>query len=156
MDALPNGAHIKGDNASQVTEKPLTPFSGAEANEELKSNCNFFVSQCRIRIEMAFERLVDKWRIPKTPLCVRLKNAGKAFRACALLHNHCINEGEYTPMIETTDTDRCLAEHPHLDMTVTRQSGTSFTRDDSAEEVADRHLGRPPRNSQQNYNDNQE
>ena len=81
VNALPNGACIIGDNAHPVSEKLLTPFSCDEAHEEMKSNCNFFVSQCRIGIEMAFGRLVNKWRILKTPLHVRLKNAGEVFMA---------------------------------------------------------------------------
>ena len=137
VDGLPNGACIIGDNAYPVSEKLLTPFSGAEAHEELKSNYNFFVSQCRIRIEMAFGRLVNKWRILQTPLHVGLKNTGKVFVACASLHNFCVNEGEHVPAIEPSKTEQHSAEHLHSNRSATRQTGTLCTRDNAANEVAD-------------------
>ena len=43
VDALPTGACIIGDNAHPVSEKLLMPFSGTEAHDEMKWNCNFFV-----------------------------------------------------------------------------------------------------------------
>eukprot|EP00644_Phytophthora_capsici_P019370 jgi/Phyca11/133397/e_gw1.442.3.1 len=57
-----------------------------------RDNYNFYLSQCRIRIEMAFGLLVNKWRILKKPLCVRLKNAPHIIHACMRLHNFCINQ----------------------------------------------------------------
>lgn len=149
-DALPTGACAIGFNAHLVSEKLLMPFSGAEAHEELKSNYIFFLSQCRIRIEMAFGRLINKWRILKTPLHVRLKNARKVFMACALLHNFCINEGEHIPIVEPSQMEQYTAECLNSDRSATRQSGTSCTRDNLANEVADGHLGGPPSNSQRN------
>ena len=154
VDALPTGAHITGDNVCPVSEKLLTLFSGAEAHEEMKLNHDFFVSQCRIRIEMAFGRLVDKWRILKMPLHIGLKNAGKVFMGCALLHNFCINEGECIPIVKPSEMEQHSAECLHSDRSTTRQSGTSHATDNLANEVADGHLGRLPRNLQRNTNTN--
>jgi DDE superfamily endonuclease len=53
---------------------------------------NFHVSQLRIRIEMAFALLCGKWAILRKPLQVKLKNTGKIFMCCAILHNFVINE----------------------------------------------------------------
>ena len=46
----------------------LIPFSGAQLNSETKRAFNFYLSQLRIRIEMAFGLLVNKWRIFKSPM----------------------------------------------------------------------------------------
>ena len=54
----------------------------------------YHLSQFRIRIEMCFGRFVSKWRILKTPLCVKLRNATRIIYACTRLHNYCINEGD--------------------------------------------------------------
>jgi len=51
----------------------------------------------RIRIEMAFGRLVSKWRVLKSPLNVALKNATRMIYYGTILHNFCINEGDIVP-----------------------------------------------------------
>ena len=53
---------------------------------------NFYASQCRIRIEMAFGLLKQKWGILQSPLKVKLKNVKRIVLATACLHNFCINE----------------------------------------------------------------
>ena len=111
-------------------------FQGLKHMRNLNQTTIFFVSQCRITIEVAFGRSVNKWRILKTPLHVRLKNAGKVFMACALLHDFCVNEGECIPIVEPSETDQHSAKHLHSDKSITRQSGTSHARDNSAGEVA--------------------
>jgi DDE superfamily endonuclease len=63
MDDLPNGYYLIGDNAFTLSNKMLIPFSGAQRNEEHKRTYNFYLSQLRIRIEMAFGRMTTKWRI---------------------------------------------------------------------------------------------
>ena len=83
-----------GDNAYTPSEHVLVPFSGADKTDPLKDTYNFHLSQVRIRIEMAFGRLVSKWRILKTPLCVKVRNATRIIYCCTRLHNFCINEGD--------------------------------------------------------------
>jgi hypothetical protein len=55
-------------------------------------NWNFYASQCRIRIEMAFGLMKQKWGILQSPLRVQLKNVQRIVIAVAHLHNYCINE----------------------------------------------------------------
>ena len=67
-------------------------FAGDQRGDSCKDAYNFFLSQIRIQIEMAFGLLCNKWRILQRPLQVRLKSAGKVFICCARLHNLVINE----------------------------------------------------------------
>jgi hypothetical protein len=53
---------------------------------------NFFLSQWRIRIEMAFGRLLTKWQIVCSALEVPLAQCGIVFKACCHLHNFIIGE----------------------------------------------------------------
>jgi DDE superfamily endonuclease len=53
---------------------------------------NFYISQMRTRIEMAFGQLTTKWRILNSPLNIKIRNIGKIFLSLIRLHNHCINE----------------------------------------------------------------
>ena len=55
-------------------------------------NFNFFASQLRIRIEMAFGLMVKKWGILARPLTIKLKNVKRLMIAIARLHNYCIDE----------------------------------------------------------------
>jgi hypothetical protein len=60
---LPLGKYIIGDNAYVCSEHLLTPFAGAERQERKHDNYNFYVSQLRIRIEMTFGWMTEKWQI---------------------------------------------------------------------------------------------
>ena len=79
VQRLPLGKYIIGDNAYVCTEHLLTPFSGEEKNQVEKDAYNFFISQLRTRIEMAYGHFVNKWGVFKKPLQVKLKHAGKFF-----------------------------------------------------------------------------
>jgi hypothetical protein len=52
------------DNAFTLSNKMLIPFSGAQWNEEHKNTYNYYHSELRIGIEMAFGRLTTN-----RPLC---------------------------------------------------------------------------------------
>jgi DDE superfamily endonuclease len=92
VNNLPVGYYVIGDNAYICLEHLLTSFSGDNRNDRTKDAYNFFVSQLRIRIEMAFGLLTTKWRILRQPLQIRVKNVGIIFMAITRLHNYCINE----------------------------------------------------------------
>jgi DDE superfamily endonuclease len=94
INNLPIGHYVIGDNAYVCSEKLLTPYSGDSKNDKTKDTYNFYVSQLRMRIEMAFGLLTAKWRILRSPLQVRVKNIGKLFVSITRLHNFCINERE--------------------------------------------------------------
>ena len=66
--------------------------TGEYKSDSRKDTYNFFLSQLRIRIEMAFGMLTSKFQILKKPLQVKIRNAGKVFLVCARLHNFIINE----------------------------------------------------------------
>ena len=93
LDELPPGFFIGGDNAYQLMNQLLIPFSGADARDIDNDAFNFFLSQLRIRIEMAFGRLTCKWRIFRADL--PSMNGGSKnsmiMRVGARLHNYVIN-----------------------------------------------------------------
>ena len=93
IEKLPLGKYVVGDNAYVCTEHLLTPFPGDQKKEPAKDAYNFYLSQVRIRIEMTFGQFVNKWRIFKRPLQLRLKNVGKVLLCATRLHNFCVNEG---------------------------------------------------------------
>ena len=81
-----------GDCAYSATEHLVPIFGGAQALVRRHDNFNFFVSQLRIRIEMAFGLMVKKWAILQRPLTIQMGNIKHLIVAIARLHNFCINE----------------------------------------------------------------
>ena len=63
LKALLEQYFILGDNAYPLYCKILVLFSGSEYYAEHNRTFNFYLSQLRIRIEMAFGRLTTKWKI---------------------------------------------------------------------------------------------
>ena len=92
IENLPGLFCAIGDCAYTPTEHLVPIFGGPQANITANSNFNFYASQCRIRIEMAFGLMVQKWGILKKPLTCKLTNVWKVVVAIAKLHNFCINE----------------------------------------------------------------
>ena len=89
---LPTGMYLVGDAAYQISEVVLVPFTGSQRDDPGKDAFNFFLSQLRIRIEMAFGLLQTKWSVLKKPLQVNLHTAARTIEACARLHNFCLRE----------------------------------------------------------------
>jgi hypothetical protein len=81
-----------GDCAYVATEHLVPIFGGAQALIARNDNFNFFASQLRIRIEMAFGLMVKKWGILQRPLTHSLKNIKYIICTIGILHNFCINE----------------------------------------------------------------
>ena len=90
LEALPNENFIGGDNAYPISQKVLIPFSGSEALDDDNLTYNFYFSQLRIRIEMAFGRFTTKWRILRSTMNNSLAKTAKVIDVCAKLHNFCI------------------------------------------------------------------
>ena len=88
---VPPGYYLIGDAAYTVGESLLTPFTGGHRNDPIKDAYNFFLSQLRIRIEMAFGLLTNKWRVLNAPLQTSLARSSDILMACARLHNYCID-----------------------------------------------------------------
>lgn len=59
---LPTGLYMLGDAAYTLSEHLLIPFTGSQRDNPDNDAFNYHLSQLRIRIEMAFGRLVNKFR----------------------------------------------------------------------------------------------
>jgi hypothetical protein len=92
IENLPGLFCAIGDCAYQPTEHLVPIFGGPQANVAANSNFNFYASQCRIRIEMAFGMMSQKWGILKRPLTCKLSHVKDVVLCIAKLHNYCINE----------------------------------------------------------------
>lgn len=92
IEKLPGVFCAIGDCAYTPTEHLVPIYGGSLATVPANSNFNFYASQCRIRIEMAFGLMVQKWGILKRPLTCRLDNVWRVVVCIARLHNFCINE----------------------------------------------------------------
>ncbi|ETP34447.1 hypothetical protein F442_17237 [Phytophthora nicotianae P10297] len=89
---LPVGFYLVGDNAYPLSDSLLVPFNKLELKSRKHSDFNFYLNQLRIRIEMAFGLLVNKWGIFKRSLVVDFVNVKKVIKTCMKLPNFCIDE----------------------------------------------------------------
>ena len=120
---LPPGLFIVGDAAYSLSDKVLIPFTGSQADVKENDTFNFYLSQVRIRIEMAFGLLVNRFRILKRPLEMSLCNNAKTIMACARLHNYII-EREGLPITLDIDNEDGDGESvPHGRQTCVRHNG---------------------------------
>ena len=132
------------------------PFTGSQRDDSGQDAFNFFLSQVRIRIEMAFGLLQTKWGVLNKPLQGSLRTAAQVIEACARLHNFCLRE-DYKAGIDPDD------ESILNGITTQRQSplawgylpiveklrpipGTSLIRDVVVERVGQLGLSRPTHN----------
>lgn len=92
VEGLPRGYCVIGDAAYAPTEHMVPVYQGLDKTNKKYDNFNFYASQLRIRVEMAFGMMQAKWGILQRPLCVSVKNMLWLVQAIARLHNYCINE----------------------------------------------------------------
>jgi hypothetical protein len=92
MENLPGSFTAIGDCAYEPTEHMAPIYGGNEGRMKDNDTFNYFASQLRIRIEMAFGLMVNKWGILQRPSRVPLKHIKFMMIAIAKLHNFCINE----------------------------------------------------------------
>ena len=92
IEGLPFGMCIIGDAAYEATEKMVPVYQGYEKTIAKYDNFNFFASQLRIRIEMAFGMMQMKWGILQRPLGCSLKHVGVLIQCVGRLHNYVITE----------------------------------------------------------------
>ena len=92
IEGLPFGCYMIGDAAYTLTEHLLIPFSGPSRDQAQHDTYNFYLSQLRIRIEMAFGMLVNRFRILKRPLQSKMKRNARIILACAILHNFVLDD----------------------------------------------------------------
>ena len=164
IENLPFGACIIGDAAYEATEHMVPVYQGIEKLIPKFDNFNFFASQLRIRVEMAFGLLQGKWGVLQRPLQCSLKNAGVLIESLGRLHNYVINERilasdePETAKVSERDVSKLyLGSMPTgedgdpIDMAamfgVTRRSGYSECRTTMVNRIAARsHLKRPYQN----------
>jgi hypothetical protein len=90
--ALPLGYCIIADAAYTPTEHIVSIYAGIDRLNPRNDSFNFFASQCRIRIEMAFGLMQTKWGILRQPQSCSLANLKYQVHAIACLQNFVINE----------------------------------------------------------------
>ena len=92
INNLPPGYICISDCAYEPTEHLVAIFGGDLALQKDNDNFNFYASQLRIRIEMAFGIMTRKWGILQRPLSIVLPQVKHLICAIARLHNFCIDE----------------------------------------------------------------
>ena len=92
IQALPAGFVCVCDCAYMATEQMIPTFGGDLALRRDNDNFNFFLSQLRIRIEMAFGLMTKKWGILNRPLTNSLQSIRHIICCIARLHNYCMDE----------------------------------------------------------------
>jgi hypothetical protein len=89
-----------GGNAYVIEEHLLIPFSGSQRREEYKRTYNFYLSQCRIQVEMVFGQLTIKWRIFCSNLEVSINKASTIVHVAS----HLLTESGSTPTPKNTSS----------------------------------------------------
>jgi DDE superfamily endonuclease len=151
-----------GDCAYTPTENLVPIYRGENAKNERNDNFNFYASQLRIRIEMAFGLMVKKWGILSRPLTIKMSSIKRLMVCIAHLHNFCIderlendgdrtNEGIYfANNAQFNENEQQLrnvaAEIEADDMEETYGTPWSSNRDRMAKIIAEKGLTRPGTN----------
>ena len=107
LHTLPPGYFVVADNAYPLSEKILVPFKGRQKEETYNSSYNFYLSQMRIRIEMAFGRITTKFRIMRSRMSCNLSTQSQIINAVCRLHIFVIDAdgiaGAHKPLILSAD-----------------------------------------------------
>jgi hypothetical protein len=98
LASLPLGYFLIGDCAYTASEQLIPVFGGVDRLEKQNDDFNFYASQCRIRVEMAFGLMTKKWGVLQRPLTCSLSNASKLLQTVAILHNYTINRRVVQPL----------------------------------------------------------
>ena len=72
VDSLPPGLYCVADAAYTLEESLLIPFTGLDRNDKAQDAFNFYLSQLRIHVKMAFGQLTNKFRILKGSIIGKL------------------------------------------------------------------------------------
>jgi DDE superfamily endonuclease len=156
IESLPGKFCAIGDCAYTATEHLVPIFRGDLARLEIHDNFNFFASQLRIRIEMAFGLMVQKWCILQKPLLIKVENIKWLVIAVGMLHNFCINErllddttdNIFNPQdVSFDERDTAIritaADRQFEDMFASHGIRWSLNRDEMARRIRDWKLTRP-------------
>ncbi len=114
VENLPGLYYVIGDCAYYTAAEHMIPIFRNAEKLKRQDNFNFFVSQLRRRIEMAFGLMVKKWAILTRPLSVKMRRMKRLMVAIARLHNFCINERLASQLCTTrmtNNSDEALLVH---------------------------------------------
>ena len=92
IQSLPLGICAIGDAAYEASEHLVPIYHGVDRLKERNDNFNFFASQLRIRIEMAFGLMQMKWGVLQRPVQCKLSNVKDLVQGIGRLHNFVITE----------------------------------------------------------------
>ena len=90
IESLPPGLYCVADVAYTLQEYLLIPFTGIDRMDATHDSFNFYLSQLRICVEMAFGWLTNKFCMLKGSILGSLQCVGTIMMACAHLHNYII------------------------------------------------------------------
>lgn len=154
IEDLPGLFTAIGDCAYNPTEHMAPIYRGSDAKKNKYDAFNFYASQLRIRIEMAFGLMTKKWGILSRPISIKLRNVKYLITAIAQLHNFCINErleeqGVQSLNFNAQDVEmdiyeRALREEAaEIECISEEFHGWSLNRERMVNNIASMHLSRP-------------
>ena len=164
INSLPFGLCLIGDAAYDASENMVPVYQGVARENSRNDNFNFYASQLRIRVEMAFGLMQMKWGILSRPIGCSIKNLKWLIQAIARLHNFVISERiarnlgpefhepadptdtvpSYLPTIPRDEDGNDIDLHPLTSRAA--ENGTSELREHMASRVAMLGLERPLKN----------
>ena len=115
---------------------------------------NYFLSQARIRIEMAFGFLTTKWQLLKKPLFVSLSVGSEVLECISRLHNYCIDmrshdlSEDIAEIIPFESSPLGWGYLPAVEILEPSVHGTSQVHDAILGMVSQHGFGRPPQNGE--------
>jgi hypothetical protein len=92
LEVIPRGFYVVVDAVYTLTTTLLIPFFGGDKKQKDNNAFNFHLLQLRIKIEQSFGLMVNKWRVFKKPVEIRLERVPHLVECCMKLHNFCIDE----------------------------------------------------------------
>jgi len=92
VECLPFGYCVIADAAYQPSERWVPVYCGSDKNRAFCDNFNYYASQCRIHIEMAFGLLTRRWGLLWRELSIDIRNVKVVALCLARMHNYCIDE----------------------------------------------------------------
>ena len=92
FENLPLGLYGVADAAYTLSESILIPFTGADRQDKAHDAFNYYLSQLQIRVEIAFGRMVNKFRILSGKIEGSIDRVSAILTACARLHNFIIQQ----------------------------------------------------------------
>ena len=106
LETLPANYFISGDNAYIISDKVLIPHDKKElGGSEDRRAYNYYLSQLRIRVEMAFGLLTTKFRLLRYGLRFYNKKNSLMIQVCTRLHNFCIRQKAFQSNVEMLDEE---------------------------------------------------